>query len=236
MKNLVYNLLTAAALMEGLTGCVNPDGTQNNTASGALIGGGLGALTGAAIGGSRHGGQDALIGAGIGALAGGLFGNAADRERDARLRASAPPPAPNPMSIADVKALVRSGVSDDVIITQIQTTHSIFHLTASEIIDLRDSGVSDRLTNFMINSPNTVTPLPAPVVVPVAPPAPPAEVYVTAPGPDYVWVGGEWSWDGVQWVWVGGHWILPPRPHAVWVAGYRWHDRYGWHYSRGYWR
>jgi len=43
-----------------------PDGTQNNTGSGALIGGVFGALTGAAIGGRNHGGQDALIGAAAG--------------------------------------------------------------------------------------------------------------------------------------------------------------------------
>ena len=64
-----FLILSVASLTVLLTGCVNPDGTQNNTGSGALIGGAFGALTGAAIGGSHHGGQDALIGAAVGALA-----------------------------------------------------------------------------------------------------------------------------------------------------------------------
>ena len=69
-----------------------------------------------------------------------------------------------------------------------------------------------------------------------APPPPLVDTYVVAPGPDYIWVGGEWSWEGSRWVWVGGHWMYPPRPHAVWVGGYRWHDGRGWHYDRGHWR
>jgi hypothetical protein len=193
-------------------------------------------LVGAVAGGPRHGGEGALIGAGAGALVGGLIGNSADQERDARLRSSSSSyPGVIPMSVGDVKALVRSGVNDDVIITQIQSTHTVFHLGASDIIDLRNTGVSDRVVNFMINTPNTVTP-PTAVVVPAEPPPAPVETYVAAPGPDYIWVNGEWTWDGVSWVWVGGHWIYPPRPHAVWVAGYRWHDGHGWHYARGYWR
>lgn len=232
--------MAVTLLVVTLAGCANPDGSQNNTGTGALLGAGLGALAGAVIGGPRHAGEGALIGAGAGAVTGAVVGNAADNERDARMRAEAArayPPQPAPMSIADVKALVRSGVSEDVIITQIQTTHTIFHLTAADIIDLRDAGVPDRVVNFMINTPTTVTPPPAPsVVVQEAPPAPLTEVYVAAPGPDYVWVGGEWSWDGVRWVWVGGHWNYPPHPRAVWVGGYRWHDRYGWHYDRGHWR
>jgi len=241
MKRSIYYVLTRASSLIWLTGCVNPDGTQNNTGTGALFGAGLGALTGAAIGGRSHGGQDALIGAAAGAVAGGLFGNAADRERDAALRAQAGPAyvQPTPMSVADVKALMRAGVSEDVIISQIQSSHTIFHLSASDIIDLRDAGVTDRVVNYMINTPNTATPATAPesaVVVQQAPPAPLVDTYVAAPGPDYVWVNGEWSWDGIRWVWVGGHWMYPPHAHVVWVSGYRWHDAYGWHYERGHWR
>jgi predicted lipid-binding transport protein (Tim44 family) len=75
------------------TGCVNPDGTPNNTASGALFGGAVGALTGAAVGGYRHGGQDALIGAAIGAVAGAIAGNVMDHinaQQQERLRQSSP--------------------------------------------------------------------------------------------------------------------------------------------------
>jgi len=226
-----------------LAGCQNPDGTVNNTGSGALIGGAMGALTGAAIGGRNHGGQDALIGAAAGALAGGLIGNSMDREQEARLKAQAPQTYAKvdqgqPLSLADVKALAKAGISEDVIISQIKNSRTVFHLTAPDIIDLRDAGVSDKVVNYMINTPSTVgEAAPAStVVIQQAPPAPPAEtVVVAAPGPDFIWIGGEWEWNG-RWIWVGGHWGYPPRPHAVWVGGRAWHDGYGWHHERGYWR
>ena len=153
-------ILAAAGSAVLLSGCVNPDGSQNNTGTGALIGGAFGALTGAAIGGRNHGGQDALIGAAAGALAGGLFGNAADREQEARLKAQYPQTYErvdqgSPLSVADVKALAKAGISEDVIVSQIKSSRTVFHLTAADIIDLRDAGVSDKVVNYMINTPST---------------------------------------------------------------------------------
>lgn len=56
---------------------------MGNTAGGAIIGAGVGALTGLAIGGTpRNQRQNALIGAGIGALAGGLVGNYMDQQEN----------------------------------------------------------------------------------------------------------------------------------------------------------
>ena len=230
--------LSGAAVF--LTGCVNPDGTQNNTGTGAIVGGALGALTGAAIGGSRHGGPDALIGAAIGAVGGGLIGNSMDREQEARLRAEAPQTYARvdqgqPLTIADVKSLAKAGISEDVIINQISTSHTVFHLSSADIIDLRDSGVSDKVVNYMINTATTVSSAPV-TVIEQAPPPPPVETVIVAPGPDYVWIDGEWVWGGASWVWIGGHWGYPPYPHAVWVEGRSWHDHYGWHHERGRWR
>jgi outer membrane lipoprotein SlyB len=245
MNKCVFAIGSAAVL---LTGCQNPDGTQNNTGSGALIGGALGAITGAAIGGRNHGGQDALIGAAAGVVAGGLIGYSMDREQEARLKAQAPQTYARvdqgqPLSVADVKALAKAGVTEDVIISQITSSHTVFHLSSADIIDLRDAGVTDKVVNFMINTPNMAEAAPAPapapapaVVVEQAPPPMPTETVVVAPGPDYMWVGGEYVWEGGAWVWVGGHWMVPPHPHAVWVVGRSWHDRYGWHHDRGYWR
>lgn len=232
-------ILAASSAAVLLTGCVNPDGTQNNTGSGALIGGALGALTGAAIGGGRHGGQDALIGAAVGAVGGGLIGNSMDREQEARLKAEAPQTYARvdqgqPLSVADVKSLSKAGISEDVIINQISSTHTVFHLSAADIIDLRDCGVTDKVVNYMINTASN--PTPPPVIVQQAPPPPPVETVVVSPGPDYIWVDGEWVWGGGSWVWVHGHWGYPPHPHAVWIVGRSWHDRYGWHHERGYWR
>ena len=151
--------LAMAGLAVLLSGCVNPDGSPNNTGSGALMGGAMGALTGAAIGGRCHAGPDALIGAAAGALAGGLIGNAADREQAARWQPQAPPvhaeAVPSrPTSIADVKAMAKAGVSDDVIISQISNTRTVYHLAAMDVIGLRDAGVSEKVLNFMLNTPS----------------------------------------------------------------------------------
>jgi len=237
-------ILTLTVPVLFLTGCQNPDGTQNNTGSGALIGGVIGAIAGATIGGPHHGGEGALIGAAAGAVGGGLIGNSMDQEQNARLRAQAPATYERvqqgqPLSLADIKALAKSQITDDIIISQINSTHSVYHLSAADIIDLRDSGVSNHVIDYMINTPNTAGAAAAEtttVVVQQAPPPPPVETVVVAPGPDYVWIGGEWTWGGSGWVWVGGHWGHPPYPHAVWVGGYTWHDHGGWHDRPGHWR
>ena len=228
------------------TGCVNPDGSPDNTGSGALLGGAIGAITGAAIGGNRHGGSDALFGAAAGAIAGGLIGHSMDQQQQARLQAQAPQTyvrvsQQQPLSTADVKALAKAGIAEDVIINQLASTHSGFRLGTADIIDLRDSGVSEKVINYMISTANdptaVVSGMPAPVmVVNDGPPPIPAEtVTVVQPGPDYIWIQGEWVWNG-RWVWVGGHWASPPRPHGTWVAGYWVKGPNGWYKTEGYWR
>ena len=141
-----------------LTGCQYPNGEPNNTASGALIGGAMGAIAGAAIGGPRNGGAGALIGAAAGAIAGSVIGNAMDQEQAEELRAQAPQTyvrvqQGQPLSLADIKALAAARVSDDVIINQIRNSHTVFHLSTADIIDLHNSGVSENVINFMINTP-----------------------------------------------------------------------------------
>ncbi len=239
---LVYVLAVSAVV---LTGCVNPDGTQNNTAGGALLGGAVGAITGAAIGGPRNGGAGALIGAAAGAIGGGLIGNSMDQEQNARLRAQAPQTyvkvdQGQPLSVADVKALAKAGINEDVIINQIKSSRSVYHLSVADIIDLRDSGVSDKIVNFMINTPSVIGGSSAAnstttVVYQAPPPEPVETVVVASPGPDYIWIGGEWVWNG-RWVWVGGHWGYPPYPHAVWIHGSWSRGPYGWRGAPGHWR
>jgi outer membrane lipoprotein SlyB len=242
LPNVSLILATSAVVW---TGCVNPNGTPDNTATGALTGGAIGAITGAAIGGGRNGGIDALFGAAAGAIAGGLIGHSVDQQQQARLQAQAPQTyvrvsQQQPLTTADIKAMVKAGISEDVIINQIASTHTGFRLSSADIIDLRDSGVTDKVIDYMINTatdPNAiVSGTPNVVVVNTAPPPPPAEtVVVAAPGPDYVWVGGEWVWNG-GWVWVAGHWTYPPHPHGVWVSGYWVRGPHGWYRSGGYWR
>ncbi|BCH52716.1 OmpA family protein [Agrobacterium vitis] len=88
LKKFVLLALTATYL----SACTTTDpytGEQkmSNTAGGAMIGAGLGALGGLAVGGGGHGKRNAaLIGAGIGALAGGAIGSYMDNQ-EAELRA-----------------------------------------------------------------------------------------------------------------------------------------------------
>lgn len=235
--------LAASAIV--LAGCEYPNGDPNYTGSGALVGGGVGAVSGAAIAGEGHGGEGALIGAAVGAVAGGLIGNSLDREQQERLRQQTPQTYARvdqgqPLSVADVKALAAAGVGDNVIISQIRNSHTVYHLSAADIIDLRNAGVSNQVIDFMINTPAPIGgPVAAPqttmVVVNQPPPPPPMETVVIAPGPGYVWISGEWVWNS-RWVWVAGHWGYPPYPHAVWVHGYWYQGPHGWYRSTGHWR
>ncbi len=73
-------VVTAATL--ALVGCTNTDGTANQTATGAVIGGVTGAVAGQAIGGSA---QATVIGGAIGAAVGGAIGaNLATQESELR--------------------------------------------------------------------------------------------------------------------------------------------------------
>ena len=241
MKCYVLSLcgLTAAVL---LAGCETPDGTPDRTGTGALAGGAIGAFSGAVIGG-RHAGEGALIGGAIGAITGGLIGHSMDQEERDRLRAEAPQTyvrveQGQPLAVADVKAMVSAHVGDEVILSQIQNTRSVYHLSSADIIDLHNAGVSEKVIEYMINTVNTASaaPLvPQSEVGTLAPPAPPSETVIAAPGPGYVWVPGEWQWHG-RWVWVGGYWAVPPHASAIWVDGYWSRGPYGWHRVPGYWR
>ncbi|HZF00374.1 MAG TPA: YXWGXW repeat-containing protein [Methylomirabilota bacterium] len=233
-----FHALTLAVATSAvvLTGCQYPNGETNNTGSGALIGAGTGALIGGANG---RGGGGALIGAAIGAVAGTIIGSSMDEEQRERLRAQAPQTyvrveQGQPLATADVKALAQAGVNDDIIIAQIRNSHTIYHLSAADIIDLHNAGVSDRVVNFMINT-ATSSAATTTTVVETAPPPSQTEVYVTAPGPGYVWIGGEWIWNG-GWYWHSGYWAYPPYSGGIWIGGTWSRGSRGWYHSPGHWR
>lgn len=62
------------------------------------------------------------------------------------------PNSPPAMTVAEVKALVKGGLGEDVILSKIRTSHAVFHLTTAEILDLKQSGVSEKVIDFMINT------------------------------------------------------------------------------------
>ena len=90
----------------------------------------------------------------IAVVAGTLIGTGCETPRR---RPPPPPPPPQyrtqPMDLPDIKMLAKSGVSDEVILSQIRNSHSVYRLSAAEILDLKDAGVSEKVIDFMINTP-----------------------------------------------------------------------------------
>jgi hypothetical protein len=56
------------------------------------------------------------------------------------------------MTVDDVIAMTKDGVGDDVILAQMNATHTYFRLTSNDIRDLKKSGVSDKVIHAMIKS------------------------------------------------------------------------------------
>jgi hypothetical protein len=54
--------------------------------------------------------------------------------------------------VADVKALAKAKLGDDVIISQVRSSRTVYHLTTAEILDLKEAGVSEKIIDFMINT------------------------------------------------------------------------------------
>jgi len=203
--------LVLAVVGISVAGCISPQGRPDYTASGALAGGATGAIIGSA---TRHPG----IGALVGAVIGGIIGHGMDQAQEARLRAQAPQTLQRveqglPLTVADVKSLAKAGIGDDLVISQIRNSRTVYHLTTADIIDLKNSGVSEKVIDFMINTPTQIPAADVAGVAGAVPPPPPNEPIIEAPGPDYVWVGGAWLWLGDRWVWRGGYWHRPLRPY-----------------------
>jgi hypothetical protein len=178
--------LRALALVPMLLagGCAS----MNNTDKGVLAGGGIGAGTGALIGSaSGNTGLGAAVGGVVGAVSGGLIGNGidnAERKAEARLAAAtAVPPPPGPLGLTDVVQMAHQHIDDGIIISQIRTTGSVYHLSAQDIIWLKENGVSDPVVREMQATAHrpprrvyTATPVYQPVYVVPGPPPPPVRV------------------------------------------------------------
>ncbi|HEX5235115.1 MAG TPA: hypothetical protein VFW25_07280 [Silvibacterium sp.] len=70
---------------------------------------------------------------------------------------------------------------------------------------------------------------------PEPPPALPDYDQPEAPGPDYIWTPGYWSYGDGDYYWVPGSWVLAPYTGALWTPGYWgfYNGRYLFHH--GYW-
>lgn len=200
-----YGYVIAAAIVGlSVSGCMNPQGRPDYTASGALAGAATGAIIGST---ARHPGPGSLVGAAVGAVAGGAIGHGMDQAQqaqDARLaRAQQQARQTPPLSITDIESLTRAKVSDDLIINQIRNSGTVYHLSSAEIIDLKKSGVSEKVINYMINTPSQVqsTPTTESIAGPTA-----VEPVMVEPAPGYIWVNGGWIWLNDGWGWHHGYW------------------------------
>ena len=175
---------------------------------GGLAGAGIGAAAGEDSGDAVPG---ALIGGAIGLITGSAVGDGIDErnyrqqayqqavvQQQAQLQAQA-------VTMADVVSMTQAGLSDTVIVNHIQT-HGVAHrLNASDLIVLKQQGVSDAVLSAMQS-------IPAPTVVPQPVPAPVIveEHYHTYPRPAW-WYHQRYH---------RGHWHPRHRGHRH--GGFSW--------------
>ena len=129
-----------------------PDYYHNDTAAGTVMGGAMGAVTGAIVGGRKDRGEGALIGAGVGAIAGNLLGRSKDRVDERRAAAGAAvvgqmnqQAAAMAITNYDLLQMTQAGVSEDVIISTMRSRGVRLDLSPQALIALKQSGVSDRV-------------------------------------------------------------------------------------------
>lgn len=150
----IAGLLVTFVLLTAI-GCQHP---MNNSQQGAGLGAALGALGGAIVG---HQSGNALAGAAIGGLGGGALGAVAGHnqdlveERDSAMMHAAHSEVMRErerrqLSSSEVIRMSKSGVSDDLIINSIRHRGGAFDTSPSQIIYLRENGVSERVITGMM--------------------------------------------------------------------------------------
>jgi hypothetical protein len=185
-----YWLLIAAA------GCQSPYYADRGALAGGLVGTGVGALVGNAVGKT---GPGALIGAGVGALTGTAIGGAMD-DIEARNRAEIAaqlgrPVAAGQATIEEVVAMNRAGVSPPLIVNYVKASGMAQPVTAEDVIILTQQGVPPDVIQAMQTPRVALAPIVAPPPGPViieecGPPYPPPLFYHhhhCHPGPHFGW-------------------------------------------------
>lgn len=120
-----------------------------------------------------------------------------------------PPPGP---SVAEVLSLVQAHVSDAVIVSQIENSSTRYHLTADQIIALKNAGASDAVITALINS--------------ASKPAPQTNTTVEQDAYVYPYIFPYVYFDPWPWFWWGG------GPSYYYYGGY--HGGYhGGYYHHG---
>ena len=192
--------LAALSFLVLTPACTSPYRSDQGALVGGLTGAGVGALVGNAVGNT---GAGAAIGAGVGALSGAAVGGSLDEiearnraEIEARLGRPAPQGA---VSMDDVVAMTRAGVSEDVIVTHVQNHGMAAPLRATDLIVLQQQRVSPRVVQIM-QAPPAAAAYPAaygapPMMVPDPYLMPPPYYY----GPPYPYYYRPYPRRGVGW-------------------------------------
>jgi hypothetical protein len=126
---------------------------STNTGTGALVGGGGGAL----IGGLAGGWGGAAIGGAAGAILGGLIGNAADqKQKQQEIDNNYPGLSQKlinnePLNVQDVINLSKQNIPPEQIIRYLKESDSQFTLTKQDCKTLCRKGVEDSVVKYMSN-------------------------------------------------------------------------------------
>lgn len=162
-------LCLASGLVLTTNGCKNLPGTPGE--QGAGIGGVSGAAVGAAVGGENHRLLGALLGGAVGAGGGYLIGANKDRitghdtaaAQESVQRAQANPATPQQalsaptadlngdgfVTMDEVVAMKRAGLSDEQMLQRLQATGQVFELSPQQQEYLRSNGVDDYMIGQM---------------------------------------------------------------------------------------
>lgn len=143
-------VITGFIFLFVVSGCQS---NKTRVAEGAVIGTVLGAAAGGIIGHQgHHGGEGAAIGAAAGALTGALIGAQVNKPGQTNVSAAqqtASASNPNQMSMQQIIDLSRQGINENVIIDKIRLTNSKFTLTADDLANLKNQGVSQNVIAVM---------------------------------------------------------------------------------------
>lgn len=158
-----------------------PSYYHNDTREGTFTGAGLGAITGALVGGKKNWEGGALIGAGIGALTGRAIGKSRDVADNQQVAIGSSVAAQANAQVAatavtnyDLVQMTHAGLSDDLIISTIRSRGGRFDLSPGGLISLKQQGVSDQVV--LAAQQTAGADLPTPI-------NPPPAVHVTTPPP-----------------------------------------------------
>jgi len=58
-------------------------------------------------------------------------------------------PPPDPVTVKEILEMTEAGLPPEIIINKIQQSHTVYRLQASQLVQLKEMGVSDEVINYM---------------------------------------------------------------------------------------